>query len=115
MHYSSRTKIIRRRGSSFLSASRILRAQLEPAEQKFRALFEKYNGKTIADDTHEFSKTTSDCPADRKSFPNTGIEPCSHNLADPSHSLIVLENNATGRHFRDGTTNLLIDLRSVSS
>src|SRR5262249_48720760 len=25
--------------------------------------------------------------------------------------LIVLENNATGRHLRDGTTNLLIDLK----
>jgi predicted transcriptional regulator YheO len=34
-----------------------------------------------------------------------------HNLADPSHSLIALENNVTGRHLRDGTTNLLIDLK----
>src|SRR5213595_3014655 len=34
-----------------------------------------------------------------------------NNLADPSHSLIVLENNVTGRHLRDGTTNLLIDLK----
>src|SRR5439155_14532653 len=34
-----------------------------------------------------------------------------HNLADPAHSLIVLENNVTGRHLRDGTTNLLIDLK----
>ncbi len=30
---------------------------------------------------------------------------------DPAHSLIVLENNVTGRHLRDGTTNLLIDLK----
>jgi len=34
-----------------------------------------------------------------------------HNLADPAHSLITLENNVTGRHLRDGTTNLLIDLK----
>ncbi len=34
-----------------------------------------------------------------------------HNLADPGHSLISLENNVTGRHLRDGTTNLLIDLK----
>src|SRR6266487_1566391 len=40
-----------------------------------------------------------------KSFPNSGIEILLHNLADPSHSLIVLENNVTGRHLRDGTTN----------
>ena len=46
-----------------------------------------------------------------KSFPNTGIEILLHNLADPAHSLIVLENNVTGRHLRDGTTNLLIDLK----
>ena len=46
-----------------------------------------------------------------KSFPNTGIEILLHNLADPSHSLIALENNVTGRHLRDGTTNLLIDLK----
>src|SRR5206468_8566139 len=32
-----------------------------------------------------------------------------HNLADTAHSMIVLENNVTGRHLRDGTTNLLID------
>ena len=46
-----------------------------------------------------------------KSFPNTGIEILLHNLADPAHSLVVLENNVTGRHLRDGTTNLLIDLK----
>ena len=34
-----------------------------------------------------------------------------HNLADPSHSLVALENNVTGRHLRDGTTSLLIDLK----
>jgi predicted transcriptional regulator YheO len=32
-------------------------------------------------------------------------------LADPAHSLITLENDVTGRHLRDGTTNLLIDLK----
>src|SRR5437773_2346170 len=46
-----------------------------------------------------------------KSFPNCGMEILLHNLADPAHSLIVLENNVTGRHLRDGTTNLLIDLK----
>ena len=46
-----------------------------------------------------------------KSFPNSGIEILLHNLADPSHSLIALENDVTGRNLRDGTTNLLIDLK----
>ncbi len=36
----------------------------------------------------------------------TQLEP-----TDPAHSLIVLENNVTGRHLRNGTTNLLIDLK----
>ena len=46
-----------------------------------------------------------------KSFPDSGIEIWLHNLADPSHSLVALENNVTGRHLRDGTTSLLIDLK----
>ncbi|MFN2507854.1 MAG: PAS domain-containing protein [Chthoniobacterales bacterium] len=34
-----------------------------------------------------------------------------HDLSNPSHSLVVLENNVTGRNLRDGTTNLVIDLK----
>src|SRR6266508_743901 len=75
----------------FIGEQNNVRAQLEPAEQKVYAqLFEKYDGKRVTDDTHEILL---------------------HNLADPAHSLITLENNVTGRHLRDGTTNLLIDLK----
>ena len=97
----------------FIGEQNNVRTQLEPAEQKVYAqLFEKYSGKTIADDTHEFLENYERIVRlIGKSFPNTGIEILLHNLADPSHSLIVLENNATGRHLRDGTTNLLIDLK----
>src|SRR5881296_4379386 len=97
----------------FIGEQNNVRAQLEPSEQKVYAkLFEKYNGKTIADDTQEFLENYERIVRlIGKSFPNTGIEILLHNLADPSHSLIVLENNATGRHLRDGTTNLLIDLK----
>jgi predicted transcriptional regulator YheO len=97
----------------FIGEQNNVRSQLEPAEQKVYAqLFEKYNGKTIVDDTHEFLENYGRIVRlIGKSFPNTGIEILLHNLADPSHSLIVLENNATGRHLRDGTTNLLIDLK----
>ncbi len=97
----------------FIGEQNNVRAQLEPAEQKVYAqLFEKYNGKTIADDTHEFLENYERIVRlIGKSFPNTGIEILLHNLADPAHSLIVLENNVTGRHLRDGTTNLLIDLK----
>src|ERR1700681_2217596 len=81
----------------FIGEQNNVRNQLGPAEQKVYAqLFENYERivRLIG-----------------KSFPNTGIEILLHNLADPAHSLITLENNVTGRHLRDGTTNLLIDLK----
>jgi predicted transcriptional regulator YheO len=97
----------------FIGEQNNVRGRLEPAEQKVYAqLFEKYEGKKIADDTHEFLENYERIVRlIGKSFPNTGIEILLHNLADPAHSLITLENNVTGRHLRDGTTNLLIDLK----
>src|SRR5205085_3611429 len=39
----------------FIGEQNNVRAQLEPAEQKVYAqLFDKYNGKKVVDDTHEF-------------------------------------------------------------
>jgi predicted transcriptional regulator YheO len=97
----------------FIGEQNNVRDQLEPAEQKeYAKLFAKYDGKKIADDTNEYLENyTRLVRLIGKSFPNTGIEILLHNLADPSHSLIALENNVTGRHLRDGTTNLLIDLK----
>lgn len=97
----------------FIGEQNNVRSQLEPAEQKVYAqLFEKYNGAKIADDTAEFLENyVRIARLIGKSFPNSGMEILLHNLADPAHSLIVLENNATGRALRDGTTNLLIDLK----
>jgi predicted transcriptional regulator YheO len=97
----------------FIGEQNNVRTQLEPTEQKVYAqLFDKYDGKKIADDTHEFLENYARIVRlIGKSFPNTGIEILLHNLADPAHSLTVLENNVTGRHLRDGTTNLLIDLK----
>jgi predicted transcriptional regulator YheO len=97
----------------FIGEQNNVRQKLEPTEQKVYAqLFEKYNGKKVTDDTHEFLENYERIVRlIGKSFPNTGIEILLHNLADPAHSLITLENNVTGRHLRDGTTNLLIDLK----
>jgi len=97
----------------FIGEQNNVRAQLEPSEQKVYArLFEKYDGKKIADDTTEYLENyVRIVRLIGKSFPNSGIEILLHNLADPSHSLIALENDVTGRHLRDGTTNLLIDLK----
>jgi predicted transcriptional regulator YheO len=97
----------------FIGEQNNVRAQLEPAEQKVYAqLFDRYDGKKIVDDTHEFLENYERIVRlVGKSFPNTGIEILLHNLADPAHSLITLENNVTGRHLRDTTTSLLIDLK----
>src|SRR6202030_4567304 len=97
----------------FIGEQNNVRSQLEPAEQKvYSQLFDKYDGKKIADDTHEFLENYERIVRlIGKSFPNTGIEILLHNLANPAHSLITLENNVTGRHLRDGATNLLIDFK----
>src|SRR5438477_1889889 len=97
----------------FIGEQNNVRTQLEPTEQKVYAqLFDKYQGKKIADDTHEFLENYERMVRlIGKSFPNTGMEILLHNLADPAHSLITLENNVTGRHLRGGTTSLLIDLK----
>src|SRR5438270_2318849 len=97
----------------FIGEQNNVRAQLEPTEQKeYARLFDKYQGSKIADDTTEYLENyVRLVRLIGKSFPNIGMEILLHNLADPSHSLICLENNVTGRHLRDGTTNLLIDLK----
>jgi predicted transcriptional regulator YheO len=97
----------------FIGEQNNVRGQLEPAEQRvYVQLFEKYDGRKVVDDTNEYLENyVRLVRLVGKSFPNTGIEILLHNLADPAHSLIVLENNVTGRHLRDGTTNLLIDLK----
>ncbi|MGH8100370.1 MAG: PAS domain-containing protein [Chthoniobacterales bacterium] len=97
----------------FIGEQNNVREKLEPAEQKVYAqLFDKYDGRKVADDTAEFLENyVQIVRLIGKSFPSTGVEILLHNLADPAHSLITIENNVTGRHLRDGTTNLLIDLK----
>jgi predicted transcriptional regulator YheO len=97
----------------FIGEQNNVRTQLEPAEQKVYArLFDKYEGRKIADDTGEYLENFARIVRlVGKSFPNTGIEILLHDLSNPSHSLVALENNVTGRNLRDGTTNLVIDLK----
>ena len=97
----------------FIGEQNNVRNQLEPGEQKVYArLFDKYEGKKIADDSSEYLENFARIVRlIGKSFPNTGIEILLHDLSNPSQSLVGLENNVTGRHLRDGTTNLVIDLK----
>ncbi|MGZ4983502.1 MAG: hypothetical protein ACXV9Q_05340, partial [Chthoniobacterales bacterium] len=82
----------------FIGEQNNVRTQLEPAEQKVYArLFDKYEGKKIADDTSEYLENFARLARlIGKSFPNIGIEVLLHDLSNPSHSLVVLENNVTG-------------------
>jgi len=97
----------------FIGEQNNVRGQLEPAEQKvYERLFGKYDGKRIADDTSEYLENFAKLVRlIGKSFPNLGIEILLHDLSNPSHSLVVLENNVTGRNLRDSATNLVIDLK----
>jgi len=48
-----------------------------------------------------------------KSFKGTGIEILLHNLVNPTKSVIAIENGeVTGRKIENGTTNLLLDLKT---
>jgi len=97
----------------FIGEQNNVRGQLEPAEHKvYERLFVKYDGKRIADDTSEYLENFAQLVRlIGKSFPNLGIEILLHDLSNPSRSLVVLENNVTGRNLRDGATNLVIDLK----
>jgi predicted transcriptional regulator YheO len=97
----------------FIGEQNKVRDQLEPTEQKvYQRLFARYDGKKIEDDTREYLENfTRIVHLIGKSFPNIGIEVLLHDLSNPSRSLVALENNVTGRHLHDGTTNLVIDLK----
>jgi predicted transcriptional regulator YheO len=114
MHYFLKnTDPMAARQLIFIGEQNNVRAQIEPPEQKeYARLFEKYDGKKIADDTGEYLENFANIVRlIGKSFPGLGIEILLHDLSNPSQSLVVLENNVTGRHLRDGTTNLVIDLK----
>lgn len=97
----------------FIGEQNSVQSQLEPTEQKVYArLFTRYEGKKIADDTREYLENFARIlHLVGKSFPNLGIEILLHDLSNPSRSLVALENDVTGRHLHDGTTNLVIDLK----
>ncbi len=97
----------------FIGEQNNVRGQLEPSEQKVYArLFARYDGKKIENDTREYLENFSRIVhLIGKSFPNLGIEILLHDLSNPSRSLVTIENNVTGRHLHDGTTNLVIDLK----
>ncbi|MCA1812972.1 MAG: PAS domain-containing protein [Halobacteriales archaeon] len=97
----------------FLGEQHQVRGRLDGAGRAaYERLFEKYDGGSVVSDMQEFLENYSRLVRLLgESFPNQGIEILLHNLADPGHSLVALENNVTGRRLGDGTTNLLVDLK----
>jgi predicted transcriptional regulator YheO len=97
----------------FLGEQHAVRSRLDAAGLRaYQRLFDKYDGKTVADDTREYLENYARIVRlVGESFPDLGIEILLHDLSDPGHSLVALENNVTGRRLGDGTTNLLIDLK----
>ncbi len=70
----------------FIGEQNNVRDQLEPAEQNvYVRLFDKYEGKKIADDTGEYLENFARIVRlIGKSFPNTGVEILLHDLSNPS-------------------------------
>ncbi len=114
MHYFLRNHDARAaRHLIFIGEQNNVRGQLEPAEQKvYSRLYAKYEGDKVADDTRDYLANYEHIVRlVGRSFPDLGIEILLHDLSNPSRSLTALENNVTGRHLHDGTTNLVIDLK----
>ncbi len=90
-----------------------VREQLGPKDlEQYLKLYSKYSGDTIFNDTEEFLTNYKNIVRlIGESFPDTGIEILLHDLSNPAKSLVLIENNVTGRKVGDGATNLLLDLK----
>lgn len=97
----------------FIGEQNNIRSQLEKNDLKeYEKLYKIYGGEKITDDTNEFLDNYRNIVRlIGSSFPDCGIEILLHNLANPSRSLIELENNVTGRKIGNGATSLVIDLK----
>ena len=80
--------------------------------REYEKLYKMYGGEKITDDTNEFLENFKNIVRlIGASFPDCSLEILLHNLANPSRSLVELENNVTGRKIGMGTTSLLLDLK----
>ena len=98
----------------FIGEQNDVRGQLDAAERAaYEKLFAKYDGKSIADDTHEFLENYRNVVRlIGRTFRNMGIEVLLHDLANPTRSIEAIEGGeTTGRSLGMGTTTLLIDLK----
>lgn len=98
----------------FIGEQNEVRGQLDAAERAaYEKLYAKYDGKSIADDTHEFLENYRNLVRlIGRTFRNMGIEVLLHDLSNPTRSIAAIEGGeTTGRSPGMGTTTLLIDLK----
>ena len=98
----------------FIGEQNEVRDQLDAAERAaYERLYAKYDGKSIADDTHEFLENYRNLVRlVGRTFRGMGIEVLLHDLANPTRSIVAIEGGeTTGRSPGMGTTTLLIDLK----
>ncbi len=97
----------------FIGEQNNIRSLLDHEDlQEYEKLYKMYNGEKIADDTNEVLENFRNIVRlIGSSFPDCGIEVLLHNLANPTRSLVELENNVTGRKIGNGATSLVIDLK----
>jgi class 3 adenylate cyclase/predicted transcriptional regulator YheO len=81
---------------------------------QYLALYHKYDGQNLLRENDQFMENYKRIVTlVGKSFKGTGIEILLHNLVNPTKSIIAIENGeVTGRQIGNGTTNLLLDLKT---
>jgi class 3 adenylate cyclase len=81
---------------------------------QYKRFFESYDGVNILRDNAVFLENYRRIVRlIGQSFPNTGIEILLHDLVNPAHSIVAIENGlVTGRSLGDGTTKLVLDLKT---
>jgi len=98
----------------FIGEQNDVRGQLDAAERAaYEKLYAKYDGKSIADDTHDFLENYRNLVRlIGRTYRNMGIEVLLHDLSNPTRSIAAIEGGeTTGRSLGMGTTTLLIDLK----
>jgi class 3 adenylate cyclase/predicted transcriptional regulator YheO len=81
---------------------------------EYKKLYKVFNGHSIINDNNEYLENFKRIvKLIGKSFSGTGIEILLHNLVNPSRSIVAIENGeVTGRQIENGTTNLVLDLKT---
>ena len=97
----------------FIGEQNNVRSLLERSDLKeYEKLYKMYGGDKITDDTNEFLENYRNIVRlIGSTFTGCGMEILLHNLANPTRSLMELENNVTGRKTGMGTTSLVLDLK----